>query len=83
MFWCDCLRVFSCGLFGLPEGSVIEKTPVHPKEHTEVKYTFAIKEESSSDEAISPVISGSSSSCNFLTPTSDDLDSPWEVLENE
>ena len=62
MLWCDCLRVFSCGLFGIPESSTSELSPIRPQTRAEVKYTFAIEDSSSSEEeAPSPESSDRSS----------------------
>ncbi len=85
MFWCDCLRIFSCGLFGTPEGSDLELAPVHSGVHAEVKYTFAIEDSTSSDEAPSPARSDRSSDCqDFLSPGSEGSSgSPWEVLDDQ
>ena len=84
MLWCDCLRVFSCGLFGTPEASDLELVPVHSSLQTEVKYTFAIEDSSSSDEASSPTRSDrSSDSSDFVSPGSEGSSgSPWEILED-
>ena len=87
MLWCDCLRVFSCGLFGIPEGSDPELTPVRPRTRTEVKYTFAIEDSSGSseeDEVPSPERSDRSSDCSdFVSPGSEGSSgSPWEVLDD-
>lgn len=73
MFWCFCLRILSCGLFGVPEEPDLEVSPVN----TEVKYTFAIEDSGCSDEedysdCSDFVSSGSEDSCG----------SPWEVLED-
>ena len=84
MFWCECLHILSCGLFGTPEESDLELAPVHPGMQTEVKYTFAIEDSTSSDEASSPERSECSSECSdFVSPGSESSSgSPWEVIED-
>lgn len=80
MFWCDCLRILSCGLFGTPEEDDLELAPVHSGIHTEVLYTFAIEDSIISDDASSPPLSDHS---GFVSPSSEgSCGSPWEVLED-
>jgi hypothetical protein len=64
----------------MPEASDLELVPVHSSLQTEVKYTFAIEDSSSSDEAPSPTRSDSS---DFVSPGSEGSSgSPWEILED-
>lgn len=70
MFWCVCLRILTCGLFGTPEESNLDLSPTR----TEVSYTFAIEDSTSS---------GEEGSSDFVSPGSDSsCGSPWEVLED-
>ena len=86
MLWCDCVRVFSCGLFGIPESSDVELSPIRQRAREEVKYTFAIEDSSGSseEEASSPDCSDRSSDCSdFVSPGSEGSSgSPWEVLDD-
>ena len=84
MFWSECLRLLSCGLFGKQEKSDLELAPVNSRVHAEVRYTFAIQDSTSSDEAFSPERSDCSFDCDdFVSPGSESSSgSPWEVLED-
>lgn len=84
MFWCDCLHIISCGLFGTAEEKNVDIGSVFSEKYTEVKYKFAIEDNISSDETPSPTqIEHISDNFDFVSPGSDDSSrSPWEILSD-
>ena len=77
MLWTDCLRIMSCGLFGVDCGSEYDSasTKLRP-DKPEVKYTFAIE---SSDSDIESPENLHIQQPDYVSPCSSE-DEDWELM---
>ena len=86
MFWTDCIRILTCGLFGPPgEDEYLATRKLNPQ-RTEVKYTFDIENNCTVEEDDNSCDLDSSEEWDYPSPINDkdsdsDSDSSWDVLE--